>query len=358
MKKILKKFKPFFKKNYLLITILTSLFIISASVSFIYFTLSHARIKSEESPMVEETTPISLPEDDPATNVLLLGMGGPGHEGATLTDANLLVHINTNDKKAAIITLPRDIWAPIPAGDGRTSFNKLNKAYALGGGELSKDTVSLITGLKVDKFIAVDFVGFQRIFGLLGGIKVNVPKDYDDYFYPVKGKELALCGLSPEEMQEVHEKYTGFELEKQFECRFEHISFKKGEVLMQGEVALKYVRSRHGNDGGDFGRNERQAVVLQGLREKLISLDIVKKSPKLLEAVINNVKTDITLDEIKDFYDLISNPEEYQITTVHLNEDNVLTSSNAGGAFVLLPKEGNNQWTQIQDLIYNNLSED
>jgi anionic cell wall polymer biosynthesis LytR-Cps2A-Psr (LCP) family protein len=157
-------------------------------------------------------------------------------------------------------------------------------------------------------------------------------------------------------MQEAHEKYSGFELEKQFECRFEHIHFEKGEMQMEGKVALKYVRSRHGNDGGDFGRSERQTVVLEGLKEKLVSLDIVKKSPKLLDTIIKNVKTDITLDEIKDLYDLIDNSDEYEITTVHLTEDNVLTpSSGSGGAFILLPKEGNNKWKQIREFIFNNL---
>ena len=354
VKKILKKLKQFFKKNYLPVILFTSLFIISVSATFIYFYLSRGFVKSEN--LISEEASLTLPEDDPTTNVILLGMGGPGHEGATLTDTNILVRIDTQDKKAAIITIPRDLWVPIPSGDGRTTFNKLNKAYALGGGELSKDVISAVIGLKVDKFIAVDFVGFQRIFGLLGGIEVNVPKDYDDYFYPLKGKELELCGLSPEKMQEVHEKYSGFELEKQFECRFEHIHFEKGEVQMEGEVALKYVRSRHGNDGGDFGRSERQTVVLEGLKEKLISLDIVKKSPKLLDTIVDNVKTDISFDEIKDFYDLVGNFEEYEITTVHLTEDNVLTpSSGSGGAFILLPKEGNNQWKQIQEFISNNL---
>jgi len=356
VKKILKKLKPFFRKNYLPIFLFGSLFIISASASFAYFSLSSPLVENEGNLTTEELAPPAFPEDDPTTNILLLGMGGPGHEGAALTDTNILLHIDPQRKKAAIITLPRDLWVPIPAGDGRTTFNKLNKAYALGGGELSKEVVSAITGLRVDKFIAVDFVGFQRIFGLLGGIKVNVPRDYDDYFYPIKGKELDLCGLSPEEIQKAHQKYSGFELEKQFKCRFEHISFKKGEMLMQGEVALKYVRSRHGNDGGDFGRSERQAAVLKGLKEKLISLEIVKKSPKLLEAIIKNVKTDITLEEIKDFSALVVNPDEYQISTIHLNEDNVLTSSNgSGGAFILLPKAGHNQWRQVRQFISSNL---
>jgi len=337
------------------IILFTSLFIISTSASFIYFKRYHTPVETEENSNVEETSPATLPEDDPNTNILLLGMGGPGHEGATLSDTNLLIHINTQDRKAAIITFPRDLWAPIPAGDDRVTFNKLNKAYALGGGELSKDVISAVTGLRVDKFIAVDFVGFQRIFGLLGGIEVDVPNDYDDYFYPIKERKLDLCGFSPEKMQEVHEKYSGFELEKQFECRFEHIHFEKGEMEMEGEIALKYVRSRHGNDGGDFGRSERQTVVLEGLKEKLISLEIVKKSPKLLDAIIENVKTDISLDEIKDFHDLVGNSEEYEIKTIHLTEDNVLTSSNGSSGFILLPKEGHNQWKQIQEFISNNL---
>ena len=351
VKKILKKLKQFFKKNYLPVILFTSLFIISVSATFIYFYLSRGFVKSEN--LISEEASLTLPEDDPTTNVILLGMGGPGHEGATLTDTNILVRIDTQDKKAAIITIPRDLWVPIPSGDGRTTFNKLNKAYALGGGELSKDVISAVIGLKVDKFIAVDFVGFQRIFGLLGGIKVDVPKDHDDYFFPIKGKELDQCGLSPGKIQEAHENYSGFELEKQFECRFEHIHFEKGEMQMEGEVALKYVRSRHGDS--DFGRSERQAAVLKGLKEELISLDIVKKSPKLLEAIVDNVKTDISLDEIKDFYDLISNPDEYEITSIHLTEDNVLNSSSGSSGFILLPKEGNNQWKQIQELISNNL---
>lgn len=342
------------KKNYLPIIILTSLFIISVSASFIYFSLSGVLVKSEEGPPVEEAAPIALPEDDPTTNVILLGMGGPGHAGPALTDTNILVRIDTQAKKAAIVTLPRDLWAPIPAGNGKTTFNKLNKAYALGGGELSKDVASIVTGLKVDKFIAVDFVGFQRIFGLLDKVRVDVPKGYDDYFYPLKGKELDLCGLSAQEITEAHEKYSGFELEKQFACRFEDIHFDKGEMKMEGAVALKYVRSRHGDS--DFGRSERQAVVLEGLKEKLISLDIVKKLPKLLKAIVANVKTDISLDEIKDFYDLVKNPGEYEITTVHLTEDNVLTSSKEeGGAFILLPKEGHNKWDKLREFINKNL---
>lgn len=338
------------KKRVVVSAIYLSLFAISASGSYVYFSLAKVHVSGEELSPTEETISVAeVPEDDPTTNVLLLGMGGQGHPGGTLSDANLLVHIDVNNKKAAIITIPRDLWVPIPGTGGRTTFNKLNKAYALGGGEVSKQVVSSVTGLKVDKFIAVDFVGFQRIIGLLGGITVNAPEDYDDYFYPIKGRELDLCGMSPQEIQEVHEKYTGFQLEKQFECRYEHIHFEKGEQEMEGAVALKYVRSRHGDS--DFGRAKRQAVVLEGLKEKLVSLEIVKNSPKLLDAIVDNVRTDISIEELKDFHDLVASPNEYETITIHLTEDNVLTSSNGASGFILIPKQGNNNWASMHKYI-------
>lgn len=329
------------------------IFVISASGSYIFFSLNKIFVKdtSEEVSAQVEGVP-EVPTDDPTTNVLIMGMGGPGHPGGTLSDANILLHIDTEKKKAAMITIPRDLWVPIPSGD-RAIFNKFNKAHALGGGELAKKVASSVTGLSVDKFIAVDFVGFQRIFGLLGEVTVDVPYHYEDSFYPIKGRELDLCGMSPQKINEIHQKYSGFELEKQFECRYEHIEFEKGEMDMEGEVALKFARSRHGD--GDFGRARRQLAILKGLKDELISIDIVTKVPKLLDAIVDNVTTDITLEEIKDFNNLIQNPEEYEIVDIQLTEDNVLTSSNGGAGFILIPKAGNNNWGETKELIKNSL---
>lgn len=329
------------------------LYIISASGSYIYFSLDKMFVKdtSEEvSAQVEEAP--DIPVDDQRTNVLLMGMGGPGHPGGALSDANILLHIDTEKKRAAMITIPRDLWVPIPSGSN-VIFNKFNKANALGGGELAKEVASSITGLSVDKFIAVDFVGFQRVFGLLGSVTVDVPYHYEDYFYPIKGRELDLCGMSPQEINEVHQKYSGFELEKQFECRYEHIEFPAGEMKMKGEVALKYARSRHGD--GDFGRARRQLAVLKGLKDELISLGIVARAPKLLDAIVDNVTTDIGLNEIKDFNNLVQNPEEYEVVSIQLTEDNVLTSSNGSNGFILIPKVGNNNWSEIREYILNNI---
>lgn len=342
------------KKNKYKAVIFVGLLIMSTSSSYVYFSLDKIFVGDDKKTVSSEVqdTP-EAPTDDPTTNVLLLGMGGPGHPGGTLSDANILVHIDTENKKTAMITIPRDLWVPIPSGDSHI-FNKFNKAHALGEGELAKRTASIVTGMAVDKFIAVDFVGFQRIFGLLGEVTVDVPYHYEDSFYPVTGRELDLCGKSPKEINEIHQNYSGFELEKQFECRYEHIEFEEGEMDMEGELALKYVRSRHGD--GDFGRSKRQLAVLKGLKDGLISLDIVTKAPDLLEAIVDNVRTDITLDEIKDFNDLIQNPEEYEVVDIQLTEDNVLASSNGSSGFILVPKAGNNNWSEINEFIRKDLN--
>src|SRR5690606_35291891 len=111
--------------------------------------------------------------------------------------------------------------------------NKINHAFAENPTAL-KDAVATVTGIRPEYYASIDFVAFQRAIGTIGSITVDVPADFDDYFYPIEGKELDLCGFSPEKMQEVHAQYSGFELEKQFTCRYEHVSFRTGPTEMEG----------------------------------------------------------------------------------------------------------------------------
>lgn len=371
--RLVKRFRKLSRKNKLLFLIPPTVALLAGIGVYLYLTFSNVWVKGKplENLATDASSPINLPEDDPSINVLFLGTGGPGHEGSNLSDSNILVHVDTQSKKAAIITIPRDLWVPIPTNGDKTTFNKINMAYAIGlddsysqkkdefkgeagGGNLSKYVASFVTGMRVDKFVEVDFVGFQRVIGLLGGIKVNVPKTYDDYYYPVIGKELDLCGFSPDKVYEINQDYTGFDLEKQFTCRYEHIHFDQGQMQMSGELALKYVRSRHGDN--DFGRSERQAAVLKGIEDKIVSLNVVKNGGKLLDQLNANVRTDIGKDEIKALAALIGNPDDYQITDIHLTEDNVLVQSkSSGGAFILIPKAGNNNWAGIHDFIKQSL---
>ena len=222
---------------------------------------------------------------------------------------------------------------------------------------MAKEVVGKVTGIKAQNFISVNFEGLTKIIDILGGVEVDVPKTFNDYFYPVKGKENETCGESPQKIAEYHAKYSGFELEKRFTCRYEQLHFDKGVQAMSGETALKFVRSRHSSEhGGDFARSERQAALLRGVKNKLVSLQAVGKLNSILDKVAQNVQTDLTATQIQRLMGFLANQAEYQVSDVHLTEENVLKSTTAnGGQFILVPKDGTNNFSGIQKFIRESL---
>ena len=312
--------------------------------SYLVAKFSKVFVKTESGQTLENVAPpTALPLKEGEVTVLLLGYGGAGHEGGTLTDSIIFLTADVKAKKAVLVSIPRDLWL----GDA-----KINFAYSKGV-ETAKNAVTAVTGISPTYFVAVDFNQLQKIIDLLGGIEVDVPKTFDDYFYPIRGKELDLCGKSPEEMQAVHQKYSGFDLEKQFGCRYEHIHFDQGLVKMTGEEAVKFVRSRHSSQhGGDFARSERQFAVLKGLEDKLVSLEVIPKGGKIIDRISALVKTDLTPQRISEFLGLVGNPKEFAIKEIHLTEDNVLKATTGPGEqFILVPKEGSNNFSGIQKFI-------
>ena len=255
-------------------------------------------------------------KDAKTFNILLTGHGGAGHSGGGLMDAIIVAHINVTDKKASLISFPRDFWF---------SGHKINADPSL------KDALTGVTGLPISNSTSIDFGSFVKMIDSIDGITVDVKKAYTDNFYPVRGKENELCGISPEKVAEVHEKYTGFELEKQFTCRYETISYGVGLNNMNGEDALKYVRSRHG--GSDFERSRHQFEVLKAILQKANIASI--------EQAFNFVKTDFDIDSVTNMLSEIGNPLEYAVSYLGISTENVLqNSTSTGGAYILIPKEG------------------
>jgi len=377
MKDLIDKIKKFVKENKTLVIVFVSLFIFEIIAGSLYLYLiknnkekTNQHISQEES-IITNSEPIT----DEELNILLLGMGGEGHSGGTLSDSITLININPEVKKTNIISIPRDLWVPIPTDWNSEIYNKINSSYAigiddsvrypnkktefrgkLGGGNLSKYVVEKVTGIPVDYFIAIDFSSFIEIIDVLGGIEVNVEKPFDDYFYPVKGLENETCGFSAEKITEVHQKYSDFELEKQFTCRYEHLSFKKGKQNMDGETALKFVRSRHSDQyGGDFARSERQHEVLEALKEKILSKNILGKGNEILEKLNSSVTTDIDINLLKETLEPLGNITQYQINHIYITEENVLTSSkSSNGQYILQPKRGQGNFQEIKNYIQEN----
>jgi anionic cell wall polymer biosynthesis LytR-Cps2A-Psr (LCP) family protein len=306
-------------------------------------------------------------------NILLLGYGGAGHDGGNLSDVVMVLNINPKEKSAVFVSIPRDLWVEIPVRSDIKEHHKVNAAYAIGsddvryglkepqyrgesgGGTMAKTVISEIVGVPIEYFVSVDFEGFKKVADSLEGIEVDVPVTFDDYFYPVKGLENETCGKSADEIAQLHQKYSGFDLEKQFECRYEHIHYDKGTNHMDGDAVLKFVRSRHSNQhGGDFARSLRQQAVILAMRDKLFSLSAVGNFDDIYYEFTKMLKTDITFDKAKDLSAVFGSPQEYEISFLSLSTDNVLVASKSmDGQFILIPKEGEDVWTGIQKFIFD-----
>ncbi len=303
--------------------------------------------------------------DKSTLNVLLLGYGGPGHDGGFLADAIQLAHFDFERQQIIFISIPRDLWVVLPNGVQA----KINRSLTLGadrsnivasGGKVAKKMVKVVTGLEVDYFIAADFVGFKRVIGEdLGGIKVNVPETLEDRWYPIRGEELNPCGKSSEEITRLTQQLSGFELEKQFECRYEHLYFPKGEVKMEGGDALAYVRSRHGSAGGDFSRSQRQQVLLLGIRNKMFKLEFWQNLPSIFEKLQKNITTDIDYEAVEYLLPVLKLMQDFETKQVVLSTENVLQSSKANsGAYILIPREGVGHWEKVHAFIQQGVGND
>lgn len=282
-------------------------------------------------------------------NFLLLGYGGAGHAGGSLTDVMIIVHIDTENKRVALISVPRDLWIP--------SLNdKINAAYPKGN--TAKEIVSEVTGLPISYFVSVDFGGFIKIIDTLGKVNVNVPQTFEDNFFPIKGLENDTCGKSGDEVNALKVKYSGFDLEKQFTCRYEQIHFDKGVAQMSGSDTLKFVRSRHSNTaGGDFARSQRQFTVLAAIMDKLISFSTGGKLTALIDTLSKIVRADLGKDQILELVQIAPDPKSYQLKEIHLTDQNVLTNKvGPQGQFILIPRSGTGNWTSVQSFIKSELS--
>jgi polyisoprenyl-teichoic acid--peptidoglycan teichoic acid transferase len=188
-------------------------------------------------------------------NILLLGTDArPSDTEPTRTDAIVLVRLDRDSGRVSMLSIPRDLWVSYPGGGaGRinAAFAVGEKKYGPGGGAaLAKSTLSKLLGVHVDQFVLINFQGFKTLIDRLGGVNINVPEAISDPAYPTD------------------------------DYRTISISFDVGPQLMDGEHALIYARTRHADN--DFGRNQRQQLVLmsifdrireRGLLQQLTSLD-------------------------------------------------------------------------------------
>lgn len=324
--------------------------------------LGYLRATNPKGSTFLKVTPTPTPTPDPLApkNVLMMGYGGGTHEGGLLTDTMIVAHIDPKLRTVSFISIPRDLWVPLPLLPKGVVQEKINTAYAYGfdtkqyldrptqylgdegGANLAKYAASLVTGMQMDAYVAVSFEGFKSVLTTLGPITVKVPFTFEDPYYPIEGKEKDTCDKSPEDVTAVTATLSGELLEHEFMCRYETVKFDKGEQVMEASPALQFVRSRHSlMYPGDFYRSMRQQALIAGVIAKLKTLGGIVKIPSLITQVRKFIATDIAAPQVLELMQRYGNPLDFHITRIPLTEDNVLISSqSAKGQYILVPKTG------------------
>lgn len=302
-------------------------------------------------------------------NILLLGVGGGMHEGPDLTDTMIFASIDPATKKVTLVSLPRDLWVPDLKAKVNTAYTYGEEKKKGGGLILTKAIVAKILGQQVDYAVKIDFDGFVKAVDLVGGLDIDVDRTFDDYQYPLAGKEDDACGNDEEKIASLSaEIATGSAAENEaFPCRYEHLHFDKGMKHMDGETALKFVRSRHGTngEGSDIARSKRQEKVITNFKEKTISVDTFVNPVKivsLFNTFADNIDTDIKEDEYDDFVKLAKKIKGAKIKSavIDFGDDSAERygllkhpepSSETGGQWVLIPRIGNGNYSEINRYI-------
>lgn len=263
-------------------------------------------------------------------NLAFLGESGPGHAGSNLTDTMIFTSIYS--KGTILVSVPRDFWYE----PGKTKINAVYDYGQQDGGQgfaKTKEALGEIVGQKMDNAVLIDFQVFKDLVDLVGGVEINVDRTFDDFKYPIAGKEDDLCNG-----------------DKEYQCRYEHLHFDAGLQHMNGELALKYVRSRNaeGDEGTDTARSYRQEKVILALKKKLSSPNFFLYPSKLkqLNVILNNrVKSDMSRDDLIILARILVSSKARQLKTFVLDgwqEDNGLLyhpRRHSSGQWVLLPRD-------------------
>ena len=228
-------------------------------------------------PRLPDVAPVPTPAD-PANqrrvNILLLGSDTDAKfVGVYDTQIMMVVSINPAQKQVAMLSIPRDLWVRIPGW----GMGKIGTAYHDGGLALARQTVENNLQIPIDYYAWVGLNGFVQVIDTLGGVDVDV-------LHPV-----------------VDDKYPDDVGNPQDPYAYRRLYIPAGPQHLDGTRALEYVRSRHGDQIGDFGRSERQQQVLQALRAKTNGSTLVARLPELAVDLQDSVRTDMTLVDLARF---------------------------------------------------------
>lgn len=280
-------------------------------------------------------------EGDGRVNILLLGRGGEGHDGPDLTDTLLVASIDPVNKKAALISVPRDLWVESKTGDSKINAvfaNAKNKALnknanketaEKAGIDAIEGTIEDVLGINMHYYAMIDFKGFEKAVGTVGNVTINVPEELRD-------QTMA------------------------WENNGNPVLAKQGVQQMNGRKALMYVRSRHGSARGDFDRSERQRLFIMALKDKVMSSGTYSnpvKISKLMDDFGNHARTDFSMSDLMRLHSITKGIGDKGIESIGLADPphDYLTTGAYAGQSVVKPKAGPFDYDEIHKYIRTKL---
>jgi LCP family protein required for cell wall assembly len=283
-------------------------------------------------------------------NILLAGDSAddPNHAGAQLTDSIMIVSIDTKGNNSFMLSVPRDLWVTLPDG----SHQKINAAneqtnfsesgYPSGGMGALEKVVTEQLGVPIDYYALIDYSAFRDAVNAVGGITINIQStDPRGLFDP----NISRADGGP-------------------------LKLPNGNDNLNGQTALDLARARgdpcycgqyaYGFPNSDFDRTQHQRQMLVALEQKATSIGVASnpiKIGQLFDALGNNVKTDLTLENIKRLTQLTKGISPSKITSTSYpygGSSPIIGGALEYGQDALVPTAGPTDFSQLQ-LFYQKL---
>jgi len=304
---------------------LVPLLIVGSLVGYYYYTLSAPisnilgqqvkRLPGDEDPNSTRGTDGSILTGG-RINILLLGSDtdekftNADGTHTYLAQTDIVVSVDPATKDVTMFSIPRDFWVNVP-GFG---MHKLDEAYALGGVALSRLTIYQDFGISINYYAWVGLDGFVKVIDTVGGIDIDVIHPITDDQYPddVNNHTQDIYG-------------------------YKRLYLAPGPQHLGGIEALEYVRSRHADLVGDFGRSARQQQVLKQLKNKLNNPGIVEKFQELANDLSGYVKTDMQLTDVFSLLRYARTVDTSKINQITLGPPYSSDGTAPGGKSVVFP---------------------
>jgi LCP family protein required for cell wall assembly len=224
------------------------------------------------------------------------------------TQSMILVRVDPSTRQATMLSIPRDLWVPIPT----QGWGKISWAYQIGGAPSAMAAVESNFKVHVDDYVWIGLNGLVNLINKLGGVNLQVTNPVMDDYYPA-------------DLNNSEDPYGYY-----------RVAVLPGAVHLDGVHALQYVRSRHGDVRGDFARSERQQQLLLAIKAQASHVNVADL-PALTSAFNGEIKTSVGLDRLSA---LLAAANDFNSSNTH--------------RVVLVPPYTSEGWAAGQSVVYPN----